>query len=1515
MTEKGFNRLTRLSGFIVLAIFSTMLVLQLPSVQQKIASFATKKINEVFSGKVSLSGIHLSPSGMIRVSDLLLLDPEPYTEDRYNTGFQSRDTILYVRSLSASFTLSGLLKGEGIHLGRCIIDGGQANLVSEPDGKWKSNLERMTHPKHIEDHPAGPNLFDIRKVVIRNFHFSLTNFNPGPNKHRAFGINYQDLDVSISEIKGHSMKMAGSVMTAVCDRCELKEKCGYHLENLTGRCRVGQGLALIENIHLVDQWSDTWFDCFTMTYDNAKAFQDYVNKVRMEVLFRPGSILGMKTIGYFSGSIPDFNAILTIHGCHAYGITNDITVDYLHFTDNPSKVSGSISGRLTDAAANKDIGLDFDISDLKGNGQGLCEFAKEFFPTLKIAFAQKARKDSFRINAKSRGTLNKLDAAIKISTLNNGDFEASAEMKNLQKKNEARSIQAKLQTNKLNVEAFTGNKNIGPVSMNAGGIVELGKNLQASIDSLNISLLSFKDYNYSGISVQGRMADRSAVLRLCCNDSNLQFDLDANANNINEDDFNIELESFISKADLSALKLWKNNSKLDFNGSLSATMNRIDRDYMGSIDIAGLEVEDEKDIHELGDISISSYVGQDNGRINLYSDYADLVLDGDKSFKEILTDFKRATIGRELPALFPKGVSPFDETDDDYEYSNFNMDLNFHDTREILDLLMPGVYIADSTNVCCTMNSIGAIDGIITSSRLAYGKTFIKDLDLNFNNTENNLSIIFNSRNVNANGFQINGVSFSTFAHSNSFALNLNYDGMSGDHDSMSEIYLNGDLYRTATDSLIVSAHPLASFVRLGGQNWDISGSDAIISKTNVEVNQLVLQSGNQSISINGLLSKTKAGELDVDINDLSLEILNHLNQNGLTFSGITSGKAVVKSPLGKDLGAKLNISLNGLEICGIEGGDYSIQGEANSEKTFVYVKNNYQGRNALHLQGEYVPETQEVDASLSLDNFQIGLVAPFMQKLFNQLDGGLDGQINLRGTTEAMQISSRGTELKDVCFKLAATGVPYKLNGPLHLDNEALWFDNISITDDAKGKARLNGAIHHEHLRNLRLDAGLEMDHLLAIDKADPGNGSLYGVLAASGNAKISGPFNDLFVDAIVGTTDFGEVHVPLNNSLTRSDSELLSFKKIEENIDPYELMLANMNEIKKSAPNNFGAHVKLTVNPEVTAYMELDKSMGNMISVNGQANIDLNFIPAKDRFSLNGDYNISDGKFHFDTAGLIDKAFTLKPGGSIKFAGDIMDAELDITANYNLKASLSTLLADSTSVATRKPVTCGIHISDRLRNPSINFSVSVPDLDPTTKAKVESALNTEDKVQKQFVALLMLGTFIPNDQYGVVNGTNMLYSNVSEVMMGQVNSILQKLNIPLDLGFNYQQNTGGRDIFDVAISTQLFNNRVVVNGSVGNRQYKTSSSAADVVGDLDIDIKLDKKGEFLLSLFSHSTDSYTTFLDNSQRNGIGISVQKEYNSFIQFFRNIFKSRKQREEDALMELISERKQRIINIE
>jgi hypothetical protein len=268
----------------------------------------------------------------------------------------------------------------------------------------------------------------------------------------------------------------------------------------------------------------------------------------------------------------------------------------------------------------------------------------------------------------------------------------------------------------------------------------------------------------------------------------------------------------------------------------------------------------------------------------------------------------------------------------------------------------------------------------------------------------------------------------------------------------------------------------------------------------------------------------------------------------------------------------------------------------------------------------------------------------------------------------------------------------------------------------------------------------------------------------------------------------------------------------------------------------------------------------------------------------------------------GITAKDFTVEQGGTILFNGDIMQTEFNMNALYKTKASIETLIGDNTSVSTRRTVNCTIGVTGAVSNPQLTFKIDIPDLDPTTQGLVENALSTDEKNLKQTLALLVSGSFVPDEQSGIVNNNTILYSNASEIVSSQINNIFHQLDIPLDLGLNYQPGAaqGTNDIFDVAISTQLFNNRVTINGNIGNQQYMSSSSS-EVVGNVDVEIKLNKSGRLRMNLFSHAADRYSNYLDQTQRNGAGIVYQEEFDTFSGLFKKMF-ARKKKEEEVTEE-------------
>ena len=570
--------------------------------------------------------------------------------------------------------------------------------------------------------------------------------------------------------------------------------------------------------------------------------------------------------------------------------------------------------------------------------------------------------------------------------------------------------------------------------------------------------------------------------------------------------------------------------------------------------------------------------------------------------------------------------------------------------------------------------------------------------------------------------------------------------------------------------------------------------------------------------------------------------------------------------------------------------GDLKIQSIwDDAAKRFNFLARNTLGKRQPLLATAFLhPSDKQVGADIQVDSLQLGILDPLLEGLASRIDGSVSGRLKASGPLNKISVESEGTRFNDLHFRLDFTQVDYVGDGPFTVGNKGVTFNNILIHDQAGHEAVLSGGVPYDYFKDLRLNFRIDLKDVMALNTTLRDNETFYGTAYADGTVRVSGPLNNIRLNLNLTPKLNTTIHIPLSNSGKESKS-LLTFVTHEEKVlGLYDSLLMAKQVLKvekRKSASKLGVNLRLNATPDAEIQLEIDKNTGDILKARGNGQIGIT--ADNETFDIKGDYRVDSGSYHFGMLGFTSRDFSIDPGGTIGFVGDVMQSDLNLTATYRTKASISPLIADSTAVSTRRTVDCGIGVTGKLANPEIKFNISIPDLDPTTKSRVESALNTEDKRMKQALALLISGGFVPDEQSGIVNSTTMLASNASEMMASQLNNIFRQLDIPIDLGFNYQPTEDGRNIFDVAVSTQLFNNRVSINGNIGNRQYMSSSNS-DIVGDLDIEIKLNRQGQVRLTLFSHSADQYSNYLDQSQRNGAGIVYQEDFNTLGELWRKL---------------------------
>ncbi len=1487
MYRKGSYIAARIAGLLVVLLMAAALAVQTPSVQSRLAGRALASLKGVMDGKIQYGEISVMPSGALLVKDVLIIDGKPYTEDEFCRGWTPVDTVFSAGTLTATFSLSSIFRPGGIHIGRVSIDDALFHLTTEPGEERKiTNIERMFGLTQEGDRkPQRGELFTVDKVRLSNFRFRLNNFSVKKFNSGENAIDYDDLDIRLA-LEGHGVRMSDGRVTATLDRLQLREKSGYRLHNLTARCSVGPGKAVVRDIRLVDPWSDARVKFYSMTYKDGKAFRKYNSEVLMEGRIEPGTKFAMHTLSYFAGGVfRNSPTLLDISGGHVRGYVNDLSVDGLKFTDLDSRLSANeVNCSLTGLSEESGMLTSVKIKGLKFTSREAERFLRGI-ASADIDIPEKIGKGQhFSLNLEASGPVNRLKARLSLAS-EAGRAAAEADIRNLADRRRRPEIRGHIHTRNLNLAALTGAKPLGRCSLYAEADAVLGGGLpQLRIDSLRVDRLDAFGYSFKDISARGSLLDSTARLNFISADPNFKLRLEAAADmpaGRKRAEYMVDGKAEV--IDLNALAIDRRSGVSRMSFAVSGKADRTGRNLNGLLGISDIRLENGGGEKSIGDIELKAYTLGGEQCLSFASPFADLFLSGSGDLTQFIEDIQNVSLRRCLPSLYA-------ERHPDRTSGRYDLEVLFHDSRQLLSFAVPGLYIADSTRASMTISSGGELVGSLSSGRIAFGTTYLKEVDLQLDNLDGSLNAGVTGEEFRSGKFELKKPDISILAGNDALALAARFGG-DADKGEAGELYAGGEFYRDSSGVLVVKVHPLDSYISAGGGVWDIGESDIVLRGNDIYVRDFRISNGEQYISVDGGVSRDRSDTLAVNINGIDLSQIDGFLPQSYGIRGLADGKALLTSRAGHAKGMLMDLKLDSLRIGQADAGNIQIACilEEQGEDIDIYVRNELDGRNALYATGMYFLDDGRMDLSAELDRLPLATAGPFLSSIFSEMDGSLSGNLRIRGMIDNLSATSSDLRLNDAYLRLAYTDVPYTLNGPLRMEENGLHFDFLRLRDDEGGSGEISGAIFRDRPGEFSLNSGISFDKLKLMDSGEREEG-IYGKLKASGSASVSGPLSALSINATASTSGDGNIHIPLSGAASVTKSDLLTFTRAEKKIDPYEEMVSSYSSQRRNG-GDVDLRLNLTAHSGVKAYAEIDKSAGNIASFSGEGDIRLHLRPARAVFDINGDFLIREGKYQFVIPGILSKEFSVEDGSSIKFGGDIADTELDINVLYSLRASLNSLIAGSgSSVSAKRQVECGIAVSDKLKNPKIGFSINVPDLDPTTKSQVDGALGTDDKVQKQFMALLLMGSFVPDEHSGVVNGSEILVSNVTELMSNQLNSILQKLEIPLDVGIGYQGAYQGTNMFDVAISTQLFNDRVIVGGSVANRKYNSSASGRDMVGDLDIQIKLDDEGRFRLNLFSHSADEYTSYLDISQRNGVGVSYQKEYGGFREFWRNLFR-------------------------
>ena len=1460
------------------------------------ASNVVDILSKKLDGEIKFEKIHLRPFTTLVLKNAVIIDKNPYVDPTDSTCFPV-DTFFRAEYIIARFSFDGLFSHDALHLDKAYISNAQMNLILEDksgiegaDTTYKDNLSRLFRLKPAKEKKIrnDKELFHIRKVEIDGMGFHMKNHGSRRLPYRG-GINWDDLDVRDIHIDVRELQFKGGVMSGEADKITFREKTGFTVQEMSGKASSGRGKTTIRDLHIKDLWSDMHLNLYQMSFNSMKDFRDFLAKVKIDGDIA-NSRLDFRTLCYFAPELEGNTLNATISG-KVSGYVNDFNIDKVKLTTADGEFSTTVTGSMKGIPDIENTTLEAKADNMFFTFRGLGRFISQWIHDGDLDMSGLAKGMLFSGRARASGLMDSMKASLELGSLI-GSAEADVRFKNLVTSGKGIGIRGHVSTENLDFGRILGNGIMGPGTLEAAFSTTISdrNGIMADIDSLRVRSLILNGYSYNDIAAKGHYDMHSIHGTVISQDPNCNFLIQGGyAKSPSTHNSVYKLNANIGHADLNVMNLDKRGKSIvQFQTNADFTRTA-DNNIVGKIGLGNIILENDEGRYNIGDIVLASHSKDKEHKIRLDSRFADCSYSGTAPITDFVKDLGNITLKRDLPSIFQNPS---------YTWSgnSYNLDLLCHDLQGLLSFAVPGLYIESGTSLNVSITGDEQMRAVLSSKRLAFKKNYLKSVTTHLDNADSSLNVKFASEELKMATLRICNNSLQIFAADDHIGLGYSYDNHS-ELENRGEFIMHGALSRNlGRPDLDIEIKP--STLYLNSREWNILPSNLRVNNESVDVRTLGLISGDQSVSISGKSSKTQSDTLTLSLGRFDISMVNSILPSDFGFRGALTGDIQLVSPL-DDKGILADLICDSTYVANVPLGILRMGTTWNEDrKCFdISVKNEMNGFSSIDASGLLFPDTGRLIAEAALNRLNVSYAQPFLKDIFSEMGGTISGAISVNGPLDKLAIRSEGTRFDDVMLKIGFTNVPYYASGPFHINEKGVWFDDVTITDRFNGKGTVSGNISYDYFNDIAFDTRLKVQQMEAINLDEKASDVFYGNLFATGNVAITGPINSIKLNVDAVTAKTGQIHIPLSNSMTSGNStDILKFKELEKEIfvDPYEIFVKN-TDIKEKTKSNFAVNLKVNASPDVEAFVEIDKASGNVLSGRGSGRVELDI--TEDIFNINGDYTLSSGNYKFSAMGLVTRDFLIQDGSSIRFNGDIMDSKLDIDAIYKTKASIATLISDTTSVANRRTVECSIGITDKLSNPSLKFGIEIPDLDPMVKSRVENALSTDDKIQKQFLSLILSNNFLPDEQSGIVNNSSLLYSNVSEVMANQLNNIFQKLDIPVDLGLNYQPSERGNDIFDVAVSTQLFNNRVVVNGSVGNKQYSSGNTQNDVVGDLDIEIKLNRSGSFRLNLFSHSADQYTNYLDNSQRNGVGLMFQTEFNNLGQFFRNLFANKEKRQE------------------
>lgn len=1485
---------------LLLAVYVGLYVLlSIPSVQNRVRSLVCKELSSLLGGNLDIDRLTITPFSEVVLKDVSLTSP-------------SGDRCAAIDKVAAGIDLWLLIKERRIVLNYAELIGLDANISQvEKDGRL--NIQFLIDALAPKDKLKPPTRFDLcfRNIVIRK---SKARF------HRPWMKTEENKPLPFSDIELNNWRMDLSIPTLK------NELLCFDVRDM--QCDISHGVSvrgLSLKLFCQKHEKDTGFDTVSVRNfhlelpDTEITVGDFVyNFEKTESI--PATISGFVNPSDLSGFLPiliEFNSRW------------DIVLDMWLSKNNVDIASFQLSNEDTgsylkikgDASRLDSVGdIDVNISEFKAN---ISQSTMVQVVSSVKGITQKIRKtikELGNVSVDFQGSLSKSNDVSVSGTIGTsaGLIDVNADLLSI--KSQRPTLKAGIDATDLELGLLSGLSQLGKASfMATANIRGIDKRAEGEIQ-LNSQYLEIGGQTLTDIDLLLGKEGKDIHAYVSTDDENVQVDLTADCH---IDGSNSALDASLDLSGLNTQVLGVRgmfaDSRIKFNLDAHTVGNSVDN-LLGFIYLSDFNIlKNDGKLLNLDNLSlnIDSIIGSESSdmalparNIRLRCDWLDADISGQFHPTSLPDNLKRMA-----SAVFPSLLQPetvvFNENIGND--NNFSFKLNLKPTPEVYEFFNVPVTPLTDIPVSGYVNSTdGKSEISLSTPHLKQGRDkLISDLDF-----EASIDSFLGMAKMTAGAIyptkkgdlqlkvDLNGVHNGINAN---IMLNPTLDAAVKGAFSFNTIFSKIPNSLTQSEDLSVHVDIIPSSVAVKETVWNIANGKIDYHGKNFSVRNFLIEHDNQFVRIDGVASENPEDILTVKLNDIDLDyIFNVLNINYVTFGGMATGEVVgscllTKSPVAytKFLRVK-NLAYNGAVL---GNGDLASNYYPDRQEIGIYavVQDPLTRERRASIDGGIWITRDSLSFTFDANKVNLKFMKPFVQAFCSDLNGIGSGKCKLYGTFK--DIDLEGKLLADtVSMKIDFTNTWYHAgNDSVFMGKGLINIPPLTLYDSEGHTAELSGRLHHTYFHEPVFDFRVRnANSLLCYDTNEKLNPLWYGTIYGSGSAQIAGEPGLVKIEMNMTTEENSKFYYVISDTEETDKYSFLSFtdKRKEslesEKSDTIPDYLRQFMQ-KKSQDEEGSSNVLLSLKGSVTNEAEvtliMDPVSGDKITARGEGALQMDYNNNANDLRMIGTYVLDEGNYYFTLQDIIIKNFNIKPGSRIKFDGDPMDANLDIAATYRVNTNLTDLdksfSTDKELNRTNVPVDAILLVDGPMTHPDINFDIELPTLTSDVERKVKSIVSTNDMMSRQIIYLLALNRFYTPEYTGGDTNSGAEWSSMaSSTISSQLSNILSNMTDKLNIAPSFRSDKGDfTDMeFDLALSSRLLNNRLLINGNFGYRDRQTSNT--QFVGDFDIEYLLNKNGNLRLKAYNHFNDQNYYLRSALTTQGVGVVYRWD-------FDHLFKRRK----------------------